>query len=133
VVDGLAEGRFELRHPGKREPAVLPLEIDVGGADAETERRVRSARLDDAGVSQREGGPNRRVAGKWRFGGAGEDADAMIGARLLRRKHERALGKVRLARQPLHRVRIEPRRLNEHEQLVALQPAIREHSEVYVL
>ncbi len=91
---------------------------------------MREARLEDAGVRERERGADRRVAGKRRLGGPGEDADAVVGARLLRRKHERVFREVRLARQRLHRIGVETGRLGVHEQLIALQPAIGEHVEV---
>src|SRR3954469_6501333 len=72
------------------------------------------------------------MSGERRFGGARENADAMFGARLLRRKDERALRQIRLSRHRLHRLRVEPRRLGEDEQLIALQPAIGEHVEMDV-
>jgi hypothetical protein len=45
-------------------------------------------------VRERERGADRRMSGKRCFGRAGEDADAMIGARLLRRKDEGALREI---------------------------------------
>ena len=132
VGDRFAERGFQLRHPRKGEPAVLPFQIDIGRPDAEAERGMREARLEGAGMREREGGADRRMARKRGLGGSREDADAVVGARLLGRKHERILGEVRLARHRLHRIGVEATRLDEHKQLIALQPAIGEHVEVDV-
>src|SRR5204863_1409826 len=64
--------------------------------------------------------------------GAREDPDAMIRARLLGWKHERALGQIRFARERLHDVGVETGRLHEHEELIPLQGAIGEHIEMDV-
>jgi hypothetical protein len=132
ILDGLAEGRLELRHPGEGQLPVLPFEIEVGRADAEAEGGVREPGLEHTGVREGECRADRRMAGKRRFRRAREDADAMIGAGGLGRKNERALGQVRLPCQRLHRVGVEPCRLGEDEELIPVRPAIGEHIEMDV-
>ena len=119
-VDGLAERRLELRHPRERERPILPLEIDVGRPDAETEHRLRACpastrRCARARTRCRSSG-GRRTASPPCARRCGRDGRFPA----LRRKDERALGEIRLARHRLHRLGVEPRRLDEDEQLIAL-------------
>ncbi len=67
------------------------------------------------------------MTGERNFAVAREDPYLMVGAGLPGRKHERALRVVRFAREHVHRICAQPCWIQKHEQLIALERAVREH------
>jgi hypothetical protein len=94
------------RRRGEREPRLRAPDRHEPGA-ALLHDRVLAARR-SAGLQPRVAGPERRVPGERQLPQRREDPHAVVGVRGLRRQHERRLGQVRPAGEPLHRLLGQP-------------------------
>ena len=71
--------------------------------------------------------PERRVAGEGQLRHGCEDAQAVVGGRVVRREHERRLGEVHPVREALHLLRVEIRGVEHDRDRVAAVGHGREH------
>ena len=78
------------------------------------------------GSSKNEGRSHVRMTGKWDLARRSENSDAPC-VTSTRRKNERALGKIKLARDLLHLIRREPFGFWQHSQLIPAEASLRKH------
>ena len=132
IGHGLAEHGPQLLHPREAQAIVSPRERDGNRADAKAERHAIGARRDHACAREGEGRANRGMACHRQLLAGREDADAHVGAGLLRRQHERRLGEVHLLGDGLHRVGRQAAAVEEDRELVTGEQAVGEDVEVEV-
>ena len=88
----------------------------------------RSLQAHQRAVTEGKGRPQHRMSRERQLHKWGEDPDAGVGLRSIRRRqHEDRLREVQLASGSLHQFRFEPRSVKEHGHRIAVQRLLREH------
>ena len=116
--DGDPEYRRPLRHPGKRQPPIPPLEIDRCGSKTEAEDDAVVARREVSIVGERKRRSDRRMTRKRHLAVRAENPHAKVGAALFSREDERRFRKVHFARDARHVVRREAGGIGEDRELI---------------
>ena len=120
-----------LRHPGKRQPGLVPLERYRCRSHTQLEDEPLLARTNRAFDREGKRAADGRVAGHRQFLAWREDAHPDVAA-ALGREDERRFGEGHLLGDALHLLGGQSLRLGEHRELIALEAAIGEDVEVEI-